>query len=159
MQVQKIQMEGVRDMSHSEPEHNRRPEGTEPDDPFPKIGRLGNGEPGYVVTESPMRSPATNKQWTIQEYANSNSAHILCDGKKVNSRAIPYDSATELIAAHNTELDEEKKDHEREVFDNWNKAAQEIEKLREILRACKPLARAWAAEELEDRIEDALPKE
>jgi len=51
------------------------------------------------------------------------------------------------------------KAHNDKVFDLWNKAAQEIEKLRDILKACEPFAEAWGAEDLLDRIRDALVKD
>jgi hypothetical protein len=61
------------------------------------------------------------------------------------------------------------KDKEKALFEQWEKAAIEIERLKqqlgeqleeshEILKACLPFAHAWAATDLEDRIRDALVK-
>ncbi len=44
------------------------------------------------------------QQWTLYEYANTNAAHILSQAKKIHKRSIPYDTAAELVAAHNAAL-------------------------------------------------------
>jgi hypothetical protein len=150
-------------MSHSEPEHNRRPEGSEPDEPFPTIGEKENQAIEALIgmalhpnsEEIQKRVIEKLELWTVYEHDGKWVLMMVDVGMYMPDEL----TARSVMTTHNAALETERKDHEREVFDNWNKAAQEIEKLREILRACKPLAHAWAAEELEDRIEDALPKE
>jgi hypothetical protein len=91
---------------------------------------------------------------------------------------------TTALQNYEQKLAAEKKEHEQEMFEQWNKAAIEIEKLkrqlelaetdagkwaqkymvdikelRDILKAVQPFAKAWACEEIEDKITDALKKE